>query len=229
MNSTCETFQAAISARADGEQAGIAPELIDAHLQHCATCADFAAEVEQLRRRTRIAAAPNTVDLSAKVSRAAAAADRAQSPFVARWLLAVVAVQIMVFSFSDLFATDVHADVAHAARHLGAFTLAYAVGLLVVVARPARARTMLNVAVVLSGALVITGVVDVTQGRAPLLGESAAHLPEVLSVVLLWILTRPRLNDARAAPLQPLRTPVRSGHDRRSARPRENQPPRAAP
>lgn len=197
MTATCETFQAAISARADGEPPGMQAQLIDAHLSHCASCAGFAAEVARLRRRTLVSSAPDAPDLSVTVSRAAAAQDRAQSPFVARWLLAVVAVQIMVFSLADLLASNVDDDVAHAMRHLGAFTLSYAVGLLVVVARPARARTMLNVAIVLCGALVITAVVDVSHGRAPLLGESAAHLPEIFSVLLLWILTRPPRDGLR--------------------------------
>lgn len=204
MTTTCEIFQAAISARADGEPTEVRGELLDAHLDHCRMCAAFSAEVERLRRRVRVTAAPTLPDLSSDVSRAAALQDRRTSPFVARWLLAVVAAQIMAFSVSDLVASDAHEELAHAARHLGAFTLAYAAGLLVVVARPARARTMLHVAVVLSAALVITAVVDVAQGRVPLLGESA-HLPEVVSVVLLWVLSRPRVEETafRARRMRP--------------------------
>ena len=86
--------------------------------------------------------------------------------------------------------------IPHAARHLGAFTLAYAVGLVTVVVRPARARTMLGVGVVLTGALFITGIVDVAQGRVPWLGE-AAHIPELISVGLLWVLARPPSLRAR--------------------------------
>jgi len=190
VTSTCDAVQAALSARADGEPEEIEPALVDAHVTHCAECADFAHEVDQIRRRMRISAAPTRPGLGRSISSAAAAEDRRTSPLIARWLLALVAVQIIVLSIPDLFAADVHRDVAHAARHLGAFTLAYAVGLLVVVARPARARTMLHVAVVLVGALAITGLVDVVQGRAPLVGE-AAHVPELLSAVFLWALCRP--------------------------------------
>ena len=49
---------------------------------------------------------------------------------------------------------------------------------------------MLPVAAVLSGALVITSVVDLSQGRIPLVDE-AAHLPELVSVVLLWLIAVP--------------------------------------
>jgi hypothetical protein len=85
----------------------------------------------------------------------------------------------------------------HDARHLGAFSLAYAVGLLVVAARPARARSMLPVALVLGGAVLVSGVIDSLDSTVGALGE-VTHLPEVLSVVLVWLLARP----APAAPLQ---------------------------
>ena len=49
---------------------------------------------------------------------------------------------------------------------------------------------MLPVAAVLAGALVITAVVDLVDGRVPLVGE-AQHLPEVVSVVLVWLLAVP--------------------------------------
>jgi heme A synthase len=98
-------------------------------------------------------------------------------------------VEIIVVSVPALLG-DAQATSTHASRHLGAFAAAYAVGLLVVVARPARARTMLPVAAVLAGALVITSVVDLGQRRIPLVDE-AAHLPEVVSVVLVWLIAVP--------------------------------------
>jgi hypothetical protein len=49
---------------------------------------------------------------------------------------------------------------------------------------------MLPVAAVLAGALVITSVVDLAQRRIPLIDE-AAHLPEVVSVVLVWLIAVP--------------------------------------
>ena len=85
---------------------------------------------------------------------------------------------------------DEPASSTHASRHLGAFAVAYGVGLLVVVARPARARTMLPVAAVLAGALLITAVIDLAQRHIPLVGE-AAHLPELVSVILLWLIAVP--------------------------------------
>ena len=91
---------------------------------------------------------------------------------------------------------------------------------------------MLPVAAVLAGALVITAVVDLAQRRVPLVGE-AAHLPEVVSVVLVWLLAVPsrRPDDGRysmryRSPVvlpdtdsnSPTRTRIDSSHARRSAR-----------
>ena len=104
----------------------------------------------------------------------------------------------------------------HAARHLGAFTAAYGVGLLVVAVRPARARTMLPVAAVLAGALVITALVDLLDGRIPLVGE-AQHLPEVLSVVLVWLLAIPRPRRPARRRAAPLGRRCGSCRDRRDA------------
>ena len=68
---------------------------------------------------------------------------------------------------------------------------------------------MLPVAAVLAGAIVITAVVDLVEGRVPLVGE-AWHLPEIISVVLVWLLAvpaprRPALSPARSEPATSLR------------------------
>ena len=153
-------------------------------------------------------------DLSRRVARLTAIADRAGSWGVVRGLLAVVAVQIIVFSIPALVLGDERDTAAHAARHLGAFTVAYAVGLLVVVARPARARTMLPVAAVLSGALLIGAVVDLARGRIPIIGEMM-HLPEMVSVVLVWLTAVP--GPRRATPAAPSRATAGSeSRDRRA-------------
>ena len=49
---------------------------------------------------------------------------------------------------------------------------------------------MLPVAAVLAGAVAITAVVDMATGTAPLLGETI-HLPELFSVLLIWLLAVP--------------------------------------
>ena len=184
---TCERWRDAISARADGETLGLDERLLDAHLRHCQACRDFAATAPMMVA-TRVATEP-PAGLPERVVRGVVLADRASTSPIVRGLLAVVALEIIVVSIPALLG-DSEATSTHAARHLGAFAVAYGVGLVVVVVRPARARTMLPVAAVLAGALVITSVVDLAQRRIPLVDE-AAHLPEVVSVVLVWLIAVP--------------------------------------
>jgi predicted anti-sigma-YlaC factor YlaD len=186
----CERWRDAVSARLDGEDPGVDPTLLDAHLARCAGCRAFAAESSAARTRQRVGEAAPMPDLSRRVRKAVAVSDRAGRWGVARGLLFVVAVQIVAFSLPALILGDEQDTGAHAARHLGAFTAAYGVGLLVVAIRPARARAMLPVAVVLAGALVITAGIDLANGHIPLVGE-AQHIPELLSVLLVWLLAVP--------------------------------------
>lgn len=187
---TCERWQEAISARLDGEDPGIEPRLVDAHLTGCTECSRFAQLVQSGAQGARVVAAPEMPDLSRRLSRLNAAADRTASWSIGRILLAVVALDVIAFAARDLLGGGSR-DTVHAARHLGAFSAAYGIGLLVVVVRPARARTMLPVAAVLSGALAMSAVVDLVEDNIPLLNE-ATHLPELISVFLLWRLAVPR-------------------------------------
>ena len=133
-------------------------------------------------------------DLSARVSKLTAVADRASRWGVVRVLLFVVAAEVIVLSAPSLFDGE-----NHDGRHLGAFSVAYGVALAVVAVRPARARTVLPVSMVLAAALTITAVIDFVRGVVPLVDE-ATHLPELVSVLLVWLLTVPRpAHDARAA------------------------------
>lgn len=201
MDMSCDDYRAAMSARADGEPTGVGTDLLETHLDSCPACRDFESRMTSLNRRTRIRVADEPPDLSTAVVRRTAAADRASAAWMARWLLLLVAAQIIVLALPDLLAIG---EDAHSERHIGAFGLAYAVGLIVVVARPARARTMLNVAMVLAGALVVTAVVDVAQGRVPLVNE-AVHIPELFSVLFLWLLARPHIAANPPSWMGPLR------------------------
>jgi predicted anti-sigma-YlaC factor YlaD len=192
---TCERWREAISARVDGEAMAVDERLLDAHLRRCPACRSFASTAAMQVVGAPAGASPD--ELPRRVAKLTAAADRAATWSMVRALLAVVAVEIIVVSVPPLLG-DERATSPHAARHLGAFAIAYGVGLLVVVARPARARTMLPVAIVVAAALMIGAIVDLAQRRIPLLDE-AAHLPEVVSVGLVWLLAAPsrRAGDGR--------------------------------
>ena len=186
----CDRWTEAISALADGEDPGIDVRLVEAHVARCSACRAFRVGVEAMRRNTLVSEAPVMPDLSKRVARLGALADRASAWGAGRVLLAVLAIQIAVLSLPSLVLGEQADTPTHEARHLGAFGVAYAVALLVVVVRPARARSILPVAATLAGALLITAMVDIVQGRVPLSGE-AVHLPELISVVLVWVLATP--------------------------------------
>ena len=103
-------------------------------------------------------------DLPKRISKLNAAADRAGHWSVLRIVLAVVAAQVVAFALPALVLGEENDVATHSARHLGAFGVAYGVALLVVVARPARARSILPVALVLAGAQVIGAIVDLAIG-----------------------------------------------------------------
>lgn len=122
-----------------------------------------------------------------------------------RWLLAFVAIQVIVLSAPALvLGEQAHTEV-HAARHLGSFTAAYGIGLLVISIRPARARTILPVAGFVAAALSITAIIDLVNGQIPLLGE-ASHIPEIIGAVLVWMLANP--SSARTGEVGRERPPV---------------------
>ena len=201
----CERYREALSAQADGEEPGLDEMVVGEHLVECESCRRFADTLAESARPRRLETAPAMPDLSGRVMRQTAAQDRNTRSTALRALLALVAVEVLVLSIADLATGDGGEAATHATRHLGAFTAAYAIGLLAVVVRPARARAMLPVAVVVAGALLVTAVVDVVQGRIPLSGE-ALHVPEIVSVVVIWLLARPRRDSA--APRQPGQTVV---------------------
>jgi predicted anti-sigma-YlaC factor YlaD len=200
----------------DGEEPGVDLRLVAAHLTRCAACREFESFAASDRRHALVHEVAPMPDLAPRVTKWAAMLDRASRWSLVRALLAVVAFEIIAFSLPALILGDESNTSAHAARHLGAFTVAYGVGLLVVVVRPARARAVLPVAAVLAGALVITAIIDLLDGQVPLLGETQ-HLPEVLSVALVWLLAVPsprRSGQRRRLPGRPTLTVVDNGATR---------------
>lgn len=196
----CELWREAVSAVVDGEDPGMDRALVEAHLRHCADCRRFESLSTGLRRAARVRPAQPQRDLAPEVAKAVAVADRLSVWTVARVGLLVVALQIVVLSVRLLAGTP---D-GHEARHVGSFAIAYAIALAAVAHRPARARAVLPVTCVLAGALVITAIVDASRGSVAWLGEFN-HLPELVSVGLVWLLARPRPEPGHNRPRQPLR------------------------
>lgn len=197
----CGRAQAALSARHDGEEPGLPDATLAAHLGGCAACRDFAAVMDRpagtlhaVRRESLSVAGRATgvhrPDLAARIASLAAREDRAGVWWVLRMLLAAVALGYLATAVPELvFASDAHH--AHLARHLGAFEAAYAVGLLFVAARPAKARAMVPFTVALAAVMGVAMVVDLAGGHAFPLAETT-HLLELAGLVLVWLLATRR-------------------------------------
>ncbi|MGD9702709.1 MAG: zf-HC2 domain-containing protein [Acidimicrobiia bacterium] len=205
MDVSCSAWRDAISAIADGEEPELDARLVSAHVARCPSCAAFQEDVHRLSRHAGTEQAAQMPDLAPTVVKAAQVADRLSVWWVLRLGLIIVAVQISVFAAPALLFGETTDTGEHAARHLGSFALAYAIGLVVVAMRPAKARGMLPMATALAACLAITAVIDVARGRSPIIGE-VAHLPELMGLVFVWLLAAaPR----RAAPTPSSAAPPR--------------------
>lgn len=211
----CSRWRDAISALADGEQADIDERLVTAHLARCPACQSYQETIQSSPAIPRVSEPAGMPDLSKTISKLNAAADRAAHWNVLRIVLAIVAAQVVAFALPALIFGKEHGVATHSARHLGAFGVAYGVALFVVVVRPARARSILPVALVLAGAQVLGAIVDLATGKIPLVGE-VRHLPQVISVLLIWFLAVPstRRGDATAEPTTPPRLKIVDGKRR---------------
>ena len=190
----CAQIRDALSARLDDEASALAPALVDHHVAGCPACAAWAERAEALHRSVRVREADPVPDLSAAIVAAALPARRPATVEVVsapRWALFAVALTQLVLAAPALLGDDPGASV-HAARELGSFDVALAVGLLVAAWQPARAWGLLPVAAALALVLLGTAALDLVDGRASTVGE-AHHLLDLAGVGLLWVVAR----DAR--------------------------------
>jgi predicted anti-sigma-YlaC factor YlaD len=198
----CERCRTALSARLDGEDPGVPPAALDSHLAGCAACREFATGAERLHRLARVTPAEPVPDLSGPIL---AAIGPPPAPSVAeertrflRIVLAVVAVIQLAMAIPALVLGDDAGLPAHVARHLGSFSVALGVGLLVVAWRPDRASGLLPVIGVVVLCLLASAAVDIANGRAAP-GAEVSHAPELVGLVAVWLLARSDSVTARWA------------------------------
>ncbi|MET0901777.1 MAG: zf-HC2 domain-containing protein [Acidimicrobiales bacterium] len=189
----CDTIREALSARLDGEAAGLDDEAIDTHLRTCGACQRWSEELATLHRMVRVREAEPVPDLTAAILGTPAASPRrrprreAISP--ARWALFVVALSQLILAAPALLLGEDAGATVHVARELGSFDVALAVGLLVAAWQPARAWGLLPVIAALGLVMAGTAVVDVVRGTASGLGE-AHHVLDLAGLALLWWVAR---------------------------------------
>ena len=188
---TCAEVQEAISALLDGEEPNVDTDTVDRHTASCDACAAFRDAAAALHAAVRVRPAPQVPDRTRAILSAASAPDRAPVWMVVRVSLGVVAlVEGAIFMPAFLYGNDGEGVPTHAARHLGAFGLAFAVALLVVAIRPRQARSLVPMTVTLTVAMMAAAIVDTINGKtSPFL--EAHHLLEVLGTTLVWLLAVP--------------------------------------
>jgi len=189
----CENYRLGISARLDGEEAGIDDATLAWHLASCEACRRFESEAIAVGRAVRVVATEATPDLTPTIMAAINAervskARRLDPQALRAGLIALAVVQMLLALPVLLLGRDSGAPV-HIAREVGSFDFALAVGFFFVGWRPARAYGMLPLVAALVGCLTIATGVDLVRGTASLLNESA-HLLDLMGLAAVWGLSR---------------------------------------
>jgi len=218
----CAQIREGLSARLDGEDPGLDPAELAAHLAGCPACTAHAAELDALHRAVRVREAEPVPDLTAAILAQAPAlggtapARRADAPAApwwaigreristARWALLTVALTQLVLAGPALLQRS---GAEHVSRELGAFDVALAVGLLVAAWQPWRAWGLLPAGLALGLVLAVTAIADVLTGNAEALGE-AHHVLDLAGMVLLWLVAREARDLSRQAPARPPALPT---------------------
>jgi predicted anti-sigma-YlaC factor YlaD len=189
----CDRCRAAISAGLDAEETGLPDDVVHAHMETCASCRSFAAEARSLHRVTRVTEAEPVPDLTGSILRAIGHEPRAvnaeeRTRFL-RITLAVVAIIQLAMAVPALILGDDAGLPTHVARHLGSFSLALGVGLLVVAWKPERAAGVLPIVAAVVICLLGSSFIDIVSGRAAP-GSEVSHAPELVGLVAVWLLAR---------------------------------------
>lgn len=182
---TCAEAEVLISAATDDELRGDEQVWLDDHLDGCESCRRHADSLAALTRTVRIRVAQFERDFVERV------VSRARPPRLGRggWLrpaLVWCGLVLAVLSLRPLLLAELDGAAAHIARHVGASSLALAVGLLYGAWRPHRAFGLLPLVVALLVTTTVSTVLDTVDGSRAALDE-AVHLVEMAGLILLWM------------------------------------------
>lgn len=187
---SCFEIRASISALLDGEDPTVAEPVVTDHLAACTKCRLWSADVTNLHRGLRVQAATEEPDRTETILAALPVRRRVHDERVRTLRLVTCAIAIvqLVASLPLLLGSgdEMH---GHLARHVGAFSVALAVGLLTVAWRPDRARGTLPILAVLVAGLVWSCLGDLLAGH-PLPGSAIAHAADVAGLATVWFLSR---------------------------------------
>ena len=174
--------------------------VVVAHISSCHGCRSWSTEATGLHRSVRVQAAPVEPDRTAAIL---AALPVPAAPFRdhVRSLRAVTLTIAMVQAVASIPLLLGHGDMMHMhyARHIGVFSAALAIGMLVVAWQPERARGLLPVLAVVVVGLAWSCFDDLLAGRS-VPGSALAHAANVAGLAAVWMLAHIAPDDAESAP-----------------------------
>ena len=181
----CDQARLLISAATDDELRHDERRLLDAHLDSCAACREHVDVVASLTRTVRLRSAESEREFVAQVMARSRPARLGRGGWL-RPALAWCGLVIAVLSLRPLILGEIDDVPTHIARHVGASSLALAVGLLYAAWKPHRAFGLLPLVVALLATTLLSTVLDIIDGTRSAAAE-AVHVIEMLGLVLLWM------------------------------------------
>lgn len=180
----CARVREAISARLDGEDAGVGPPELVAHLAGCPACRAWQDAAHALTRRTRLGGVLPDRELSVPVLAAASVPSGVSSRSVRAVLLLAATAQLALGVL--LLVSGEPGAGQHAGHELASFDLALAAAFFVGGLRPRWSAGLVWPVGVAAGGLVLTAVADLLRGATLGLDE-APHLVAVVgALALAW-------------------------------------------
>lgn len=181
----CAEARLLISGATDDELRHDERRLLDAHLEGCPACRQHADAVASLTRTVRLRSAESEREFVASVMARSRPARLGRGGWL-RPALAWCGLVIAVLSLRPLILAEIDGVPTHIARHVGASSLALAVGLLYAAWRPHRAFGLLPLVGALLATTLLSAVLDTVDGSQSLVAE-AVHIIEIIGLVLLWM------------------------------------------
>jgi predicted anti-sigma-YlaC factor YlaD len=189
----CATAREAISATLDGEDPGVEPAELDAHVASCPGCMAWQDEAAAVTRLARIEKAGEHPDVVEDVLAHFSPPAQPGPIDWPRWALVLAAVCQFSIVVSQLFlpqpmGAGISIDPgSHMEHEAVAFNVAVGVALLWVAARPARARSQLPVLLSFAAVLLVLSLVDIVHGSVGWY-RLASHVPLLLGVLCTVLL-----------------------------------------
>ena len=187
----CDRFREAQSARLDGEPVGVSPDALDAHVDRCLECAEWAAAAERVTRLARLDVTP-VPDLADRITADVAEPARRvlRRRHVLRVALLVVGLVQVGIGVPALLDTSMGmAMSAHASHESAAWNLALGTSFVAAAWVPRRAAGLIPLLAVFTGVLAVLSVRDLADG-AVTVARLATHLAVVAGLALLVVLDR---------------------------------------